>query len=119
MNYGSCAACKKVIRYDKLCLCDDCKNKFLEIVKNYIYDNGIHTAKEISNATSVRVRVIEYFLNNGYFKSVDISDYNSNGLDQEDVLKQMALLEELKSSFIHEEKKEDMTGEMHFLGRKK
>ena len=118
MNYGSCAACNKMIRYDKLRLCDDCKNKFLSIVKDYIYENGIHTASEIHQATGVPIRVIEYFLNNGYFKTVDISNYNKSDLSDQEALKQMALLEELKNSFNHEEPKE-VKAEMRFMNRDK
>lgn len=119
MNYGSCAACNRIIRYDKLRLCEDCKNKYLSAVKDYIYENGIHKAEEISKATNVPVRIIEFFLNNGYFKSVDISAYNDKSLEQEEMLRQMALLEDLKNAFNREEKSDEVKGEMRFMNRDK
>ena len=126
MNYGSCDNCKKVIRYDKLRLCEDCKNKFLHAVKDYIYDNGIKDVKEIHDATGVPIRVIEFFLNNDYFTSVNlVSDDEAKKVKDEQMLQQMALLEALKDSFngdkkvVKEETKEaEMKGEMHFLGRR-
>jgi len=118
MNYGSCNQCGKLIKYVKLSLCDDCKTMFLHAVKDYIYENGVKTPKEISSATGVPVRVIEFFLNNGDLNSITKGSNESKTMNNEEVLKQMALLEALKDSF-KEEKQEELKGEYHFIGRKR
>ena len=120
MNYGSCGCCNKLIKYDKLSLCEDCKNNYLHSVKDYIYENGLHTSEQIHNATKVPIRVIEYFVNNGYLNSKNDSN-DQKKLNDEELLKKLALVESLKDSFNQDdnEKKEEITGEMHFLGRNK
>lgn len=117
MNYGSCNQCGKLIKYVKLSLCNDCKDKFLHTIKDYLYENGVHNPKEISCATGVPVRVIEFFLNNGDLNSITKESNESKTMNNEEVLKQMALLEALKDSF-KEEKQEELKGEYHFIGRK-
>ena len=125
MNYGNCKACNKLIRFDKLSLCKDCEAKFLHAVKDYIYENGIKKPVEISKATGVPIRVIEYFLKNDYLSESISEEQPLKHLGEDEVeekLRQMALLEALKDSFKHNvevEEKEELKGEMHFLGRKK
>lgn len=123
MNYGSCKCCGKVVRFDKLCLCKDCEIKYLHLVQDYIYENGVKTVKDIHLSTGVPINVIDYFIKNGYFADVTSAQAIFNNVAQEEkekVEKQIALLEALKDAFIEtkDEKEEEFAkGEMRFMNR--
>jgi len=123
MNYGSCKSCGKGIRYDKLSLCKDCEAKYLHLVKDYIYENGVKTVNEIHLATGVPINVIGYFLKNGYFTSVNSAEAILDSVaneEQEKIQKQMALLDALKDAFSENENKKEeefAKGEMRFMNR--
>lgn len=126
MNYGNCSCCHKVIKFQKLPLCEDCKEKYLHSVKTYIYDNGIKDAYEIHEATGVPVRVIEYFLNNDCLalSSSFSEEQLRKNLNEQERLKKLALLDALTDSFkdkvaVLEEPEYELQGEMHFLGKDK
>lgn len=124
MNYGSCSCCKKVTKYADLPLCEECKNNFIHAVKDYIYENGVHTAKEIHDATGVPVRVIEYFMNHDYLdgkNNVNMSEQKK--IEDEKFLQRMELIQKLQGSFSNKETaiknpEKELTGEYHFMGRK-
>ena len=123
MNYGSCKCCGKVIRFDKLSLCKDCESKYLHIVQDYIYANGVKTVREIHLSTGVPINVIGYFLKNGYFTNVNGAQAILNSVaseEQEKIQKQMALLDALKDAFSEDENKKEeefAKGEMRFMNR--
>lgn len=124
MNYGSCSCCNKVIKYDRLRVCDECLDKYLHVVKDYLYDNGAKTLLEIYSATGVPRKVIEYFINTGALSTKPKIEDSKGFARDEDVLKrqeQLAILEALKGEFSHkisvEEEKEDAKPEMRFMNR--
>ena len=128
MNYGNCSCCNKVTRYTKLRLCEDCKNKYIHAVKDYIYEHGVSTAKVISDATGVPVRIIEFFMNNDYLDIRNtISAEEIKKQDDEKLLQRMELIQKLQGSFSKQSEvpeknprdpEEVLTGEYHFIGRK-
>lgn len=119
MNYGYCKCCRKVIRYQKLPLCEDCKEKYLHSVKTYIYENGAKSAQEIHEATHVPVGVIEYFLKNDYLSMKASEEELRKNLMEQERIRKLVLLDALTASFNKKEEKpkEELIGEMHYLGR--
>ena len=122
MNYGYCKCCRKVIRYQKMPLCNDCKEKYLHSVKEYIYEHGDKSAQEIHEATNVPVGVIEYFLKNDYLTIKASEEELRKNLMEQERIRKLVLLNALTNSFKNEDenKKEsdyELMGEMHFLGK--
>lgn len=120
MNIGSCKCCKKVIKYDDISLCDNCKENYKQRVKAYIRENGIKTAQEIKDGTKVPIGVIEYFLKKDVLYDISEEELRKKLYEQER-LRKLALLNSLTDSFMHKNDKEEepeynLEGEMHYLG---
>ncbi len=120
MNIGCCKCCKKVIKYDDISLCDDCKEIYKQRVKAYLRENGIKTAQEIKAGTKVPISVIEYFLKKDVLYDISEEELRKNLYEQER-LRKLALLNSLKATFTHkddidEESEYKLKGEMHYLG---
>ena len=79
MNYGNCALCGRLVAYNTVRICDDCKEKKLELVINYLKENGVTKTDELCAKLNIPKRLIVDFIVEG---SLEMKFLNADEVDQ-------------------------------------
>lgn len=75
----TCLGCKKMMKFARINLCDECKELYLQKIKDYLKDNNNANGYAIAKALKISPKVIEYFIQDGSL--VNVNTLNKNKYD--------------------------------------
>ena len=121
MIYGQCIRCGKVITYDKVRYCDNCKEYFYHLIRDYLYEHQQEKVTEICKKLHIPKVLNDYYIDNelliargddSFLKKNSVLKTNNNDLQNVLALKK-ALLEGKKEQST----RDDFSGaKMYFIG---
>ena len=80
----TCLGCKKMMKFARINLCDECKELYLQKIKDYLKDNNNANGYAIAKALKISPKIIEYFIQDGSLVNV-----NALSKDKYDNLKEL------------------------------
>lgn len=111
MDYkvDTCLGCGKLIRYTKFNLCDQCRTKYLTMIKDYLGDNKNANNIDIARSLGINMRIVNHFI-----QEEDLVDTSSK--ISEEQAKKLTLAKSLGNQF---NQNKPSNGGMHFINSKK
>ena len=123
MNYGNCKVCGKLVAYNKVRICNVCKEVELEKIKKYIEENGTIRINRLCKDLNIPEYLIVEFINNGSLETNNFYENEIEGLLEKE--RRRILVDHLKTlnhnNIEIESKKEELKirGKMRFLNLRK
>ena len=61
-NVDVCLGCKKLIRYTKFNLCDECRTLYFNRIREYLSDNKTSNNLEVARNLGISLKVVNFFI---------------------------------------------------------
>lgn len=122
MNFGNCVRCGKTISYKNVRICEKCKEKELDRVKEYLNNNGVSLLDKISSDLNIpRKLLVEFIIDERLeLTSINEDDVKKvfDDVREQQVMKDLSLFNSRHPKKELETKKIKEQPKMRFLNKK-
>ena len=88
MDFGACGRCKKIIAYEGINLCNECRTYYFKTIRDYLYENKNCNNVELSRNLNIPLSIVNYFIKEGDLIDT-ASRYNETRDEKVKVIKEL------------------------------
>ena len=110
ISFGNCCGCGKGIKYERVNVCKECEDKYIDMIIKYARENGYKVETEVLHQElGIPYKVLKLFEMNGFLQSIaenkEIEKDKEETEEDSDKKSRLAVLNELRNSIKEEPKK--------------